>query len=74
MASGIIKRITTINIMHYEDGDVVYIKHPDLQEMVIAEDLEDLSRILEMMFISKSSPAIKEALDQARLIYELSIP
>ena len=58
--------------MHYDTGDVVYIKHPDLQEMVASEDLEDLYRMLDMMFLSKNNPAIKEALDQARVIYELS--
>lgn len=72
MASGTIKQITTINIMHYDDADVVYIKHPDLQEMVVAESLQDLGRIVEMLFIEQKNPGIKQALDQARLLYELS--
>ena len=71
MANGTIKRITTINIMHYETEDVVYIKHPDLQEMVEAP-LHDFDRILQMLFLEQSNPAIKEALDRARVIYELS--
>lgn len=72
MANGTIKRITTINIMHYDNEDVVYIKHPDLQEMVPAGALVDLDRILNMMFLEERNPAIKEALDRARVIYELS--
>lgn len=74
MASGTIKQITTINIMHYDDGDVVYIKHPDLQEMVAAESLQDLGRMVEMLFLEPKNPGVKQALDQARLLYELSKP
>lgn len=72
MANGTIKQITTINVMHYDHGDIVYIKHPDLQEMVEADALKDMSRMIEMLFMEKNNPGIKEALDQARVIYELS--
>lgn len=72
MANGTIKDITTINIMHYDTGDVVYIKHPDLKEMVEADALNDLHRMLDMMFMEKNNASIKEALDRARVLYELS--
>lgn len=72
MANGTIKKITTINIMHYDDQNVVYIKHPDLQEMVQVDKLHDLGRILEMLFHEDTNPALKDALDRARVVYELS--
>jgi hypothetical protein len=72
MANGTIKEIISINIMHYDSGDVVYIKHPDLKEMVEADALNDLRRMLDMMFMEKNNPSIKEALDRARVLYELS--
>lgn len=72
MANGTIKEIISINIMQYDSGDVVYIKHPDLKEMVEAEALVDLRRMLDMMFMEKNNDGIREALDRARVLYELS--
>lgn len=72
MANGTIKEIISINIMQYDSGDVVYIKHPDLKEMVEAEALVDLRRMLDMMFMEKNNDSIREALDRARVLYELS--
>lgn len=72
MANGTIKNITTINVMHYDDEDVVYIKHPDMQEMVEAGALRDIHRVMEMLFMERTNPGIKEALDRARVLYELS--
>ena len=72
MANGTIKEIISINIMQYDSGDVVYIKHPDLKEMVEAEALNDLRRMLDMMFMEKNNDSIREALDRARVLYELS--
>ena len=72
MAHGIIKDITTINIMHHADGsDMVYIKHPDLKEMVAAEALEDLPEFIEMMFQSRTNPGLQECLDRAKILYRL---
>ncbi len=73
MANATIKKITTINIMHYDHEDVVYIKHPDLQEMVVADALHDLSDFIDMMFDSRyrDDPALQECLDRAKLLYTL---
>ena len=73
MANGTIKRITTINIMHYETEDVVYIKHPDLQEMVIAENLHDLGDFINMLFAARAGvdPGLQECLDRAKILYTL---
>jgi hypothetical protein len=73
MASGTIKKITTINIMHYDRGDVVYIKHPDLQEMVEADALHDLSDFIDMMFDARfrNDVALQECLERAKILYTL---
>ncbi len=59
--------------MHYDHEDVVYIKHPDLQEMVVADALHDLSDFIDMMFDSRyrDDPALQECLDRAKLLYTL---
>jgi hypothetical protein len=73
MANGTIKSITTINIMHYDDKDVVYIKHPDMQEMVIADALYDLPDFINMMFCARylDDQALLETLDRAKILYTL---
>jgi hypothetical protein len=73
MANGTIKRITTINIMHYDDKDVVYIKHPDMQEMVVADALYDLHDFVEMLFAARhrGDQALLETLDRAKILYTL---
>ncbi len=74
MANGTIKQITTINIMHYSDGtDVVYIKHPDLQEMVAADALYDLKDYINMLFSARAGvdPGLQETLDRAKILYKL---
>lgn len=77
MANATIKNITTINIMHHTDGtDTVYIKHPDLQEMVVADALYDLSAFIDMMFDARyrNDPALQQALDRAKILYTLKKP
>ena len=73
MANGTIKKITTINIMHYEHEDVVYIKHPELQEMVVADALHDLDDFINMMFNARyrDDPALQECLERAKILYTL---
>jgi hypothetical protein len=74
MANATIKNVTTINIMHHTDGtDTVYIKHPDLQEMVVADALHDLHDFVNMMFDARyrDDPALQETLDRAKILYTL---
>jgi hypothetical protein len=73
MANGTIKNITTINIMHYDNEDVVYIKHPDLQEMVVADALYDLHDFVNMMFDARhrNDPGLQDCLDRAKMLYTL---
>lgn len=68
---GYIKKITTINIMHHERGDSVWIKHPDMQEMMDATALNDLGDFVEMLFQEKDDPVLKDCLDRARIVYNL---
>ena len=70
-----IKSITVINIMHNTDGtDTVYIKHPDLQEMVVADALQDLPEFIEMLFQSRvrGNAALQDTLERAKILYTLS--
>lgn len=63
--------------MHHTDGtDTVYIKHPDLQEMVVADALYDLSAFIDMMFDARyrNDPALQQALDRAKILYTLKKP
>jgi hypothetical protein len=74
MANATIKNVTTINIMHHTDGaDTVYIKHPDLQEMVVADALYDLHDFINMMFDARyrNDPALQDCLDRAKILYTL---
>jgi len=73
MPSGTIKRITTINIMHYDNEDVVYIKHPDMQEMVKADTLCDLYDFIDMLFAARhrGDQALLETLERAKILYAL---
>ena len=74
MANGTIKNITTINIMHHTDGtETVYIKHPDLQEMIVADALYDLSDYINMLFSARAGTdlALQETLDRAKILYTL---
>jgi hypothetical protein len=74
MTTATIKNITTINIMHHTDGaDTVYIKHPDLQEMVVADALHDLHDFINMMFDARyrNDPGLQECLDRAKILYTL---
>ena len=74
MANATIKNITTINIMHHTDGaDTVYIKHPDMQEMVKADALHDLGDFINMMFCARylDDPGLQESLDRAKILYTL---
>jgi hypothetical protein len=60
--------------MHHTDGtDTVYIKHPDLQEMVVADALHDLHDFVNMMFDARyrDDPALQETLDRAKILYTL---
>ena len=74
MANVLIKNCTTINIMHHTDGtDTVYIKHPDLQEMVVADALYDLNDFINMLFAARhrGDQALLETLDRAKILYTL---
>ena len=74
MANATIKNITTINIMNHTDGaDTVYIKHPDMQEMVQADALHDLGDFINMMFCARylDDPGLQESLDRAKILYTL---
>lgn len=74
MANATIKNITTINIMHHTDGtETVYIKHPDLQEMIVADALYDLSDYINMLFSARAGTdlALQETLDRAKILYTL---
>jgi hypothetical protein len=74
MANATIKNITTINIMHHTDGaDTVYIKQPDMQEMVKADALHDLGDFINMMFCARylDDPGLQESLDRAKILYTL---
>jgi hypothetical protein len=74
MATATIKNCTTINIMHHTDGaDTVYIKHPDLQEMVVADALYDLNDFINMMFDARyrDDPGLQECLERAKILYTL---
>jgi len=68
----IIKDFTTINIHHGEDEHEVWIKNPDLKEMVQAESLYDLPEIIDAMFRAPYNPALQDALDRVKIVYRLS--
>jgi hypothetical protein len=68
----IIKDITTINIHHGDGEHEVYIKHPDLREMVYAKDLEDLPELIDALFQASGNPALQDALDRVKILYRLS--
>ena len=74
MANATIKNCTTINIMHHIDGaDTVYIKHPDLQEMIQADALYDLSDFIDMLFDVRyrNDPGLQDCLERAKILYTL---
>ena len=59
--------------MHYDNEDVVYIKHPDLQEMVVADALYDLHDFVNMLFDARyrNDPGLQDCLDRAKMLYTL---
>ena len=60
--------------MHHTDGtDTVYIKHPDLQEMVQADGLHDLHDFINMMFDARyrDDPGLQDCLNRAKILYTL---
>ena len=60
--------------MHHTDGtETVYIKHPDLQEMIVADALYDLSDYINMLFSARAGTdlALQETLDRAKILYTL---
>lgn len=68
----IIKDITTVNIHHGQNEHEVWIKHPDLKEMVLADNLHDLPELIDAMFRAPSNPALQDALDRVKIVYRLS--
>lgn len=68
----VIKNFTTINIHHGEDDHEVWIKNPDLKEMVLAENLHDLPELIDAMFRAPYNPALQDALDRVKILYRLS--
>lgn len=70
----IIKDFTTINIHHGEGDHEVWIKNPDLKEMVLAESLHDLPELIDAMFRAPYNPALQDALDRVKIVYRLSKP
>jgi hypothetical protein len=68
----IIQDITTVNIHHGLDKHEVWIKHPDLKEMVLAESLHDLPEMIDAMFRAPFNPALQDALDRVKIVYRLS--
>ena len=74
MANATIKNCTTINIMHHTDGaDTVYIKHPDMQEMIQADALYDLPDFIDMLFDARyrNDPGLLDCLERAKILYTL---
>ena len=59
--------------MHYDNEDVVYIKHPDMQEMVQADVLYDLHDFVDMLFDARhrGDQALLETLERAKILYTL---
>ena len=70
----IIQNITTVNIHHGENEHEVWIKHPDLKEMVQADNLHDLPELIDAMFRAPYNPALQDALDRVKIVYRLSKP
>lgn len=70
----VIKDFTTINIHHGENDHEVWIKNPDLKEMVLAENLHDLPELIDAMFRAPHNPALQDALDRVKIVYRLSQP
>jgi len=70
----IIKNFTTINIHHGEGEHEVWIKNPDLQEMVRADSLKDLPELIDAMFRAPNNPVLQDALDRVKIVYKLSKP
>ena len=68
----IIRDITTVNIHHGLDEHEVWIKNPDLKEMVHAESLHDLPELIDAMFRAPYNPALQDALDRVKIVYRLS--
>jgi hypothetical protein len=67
----IIQKFTTINIHHGDNSHEVWIKHPDLQEMVKAESLHDLPELMDVLFAAADNPALQDALDRVKILYRL---
>ena len=60
--------------MHHTDGaDTVYIKHPDMQEMIQADALYDLPDFIEMLFDARyrNDPGLLDCLERAKILYTL---
>ena len=60
--------------MHHTDGaDTVYIKHPDMQEMIQADALYDLPDFINMLFDARyrNDPGLLDCLERAKILYTL---
>lgn len=68
----IIKEFTTINIHHGESEHEVWIKHPDLQEMVKTPALHDLPELIDALFAAPHNAGLQDALDRVKIIHRLS--
>lgn len=68
----IIREITTVNIHHGHNEHEVWIKHPDLKEMVLADNLHDLPELIDAMFQAPYNPALQDALDRVIIMHRLS--
>jgi len=70
----IIQNFTTINIHHGDTDHEVWIKNPDLNEMVKADSLHDLPEFVDALFRAPNNPALQDALDRVKIVYRLSKP
>jgi hypothetical protein len=70
----VIKNFTTINIHHGDGAHEVWIKNPDLQEMIKADSLHDLPEFVDALFRAPHDPALQDALDRVKIVYRLSKP
>ena len=69
----LISKITTINIHHGTNGETeVWAKFPNEKELIASPELQELPDFIDMILHAKDNPALRDALETAKIVYRLS--